>query len=42
MKRAKDILHGELAVALEMDVKEIEAYIISRIAEAGTEFEAES
>lgn len=31
MKRAKDILHGELSVALEMDVKEVEAYIISRI-----------
>lgn len=34
MKRAKDILHGELAVALEMDVKEVEPYIASRIAEA--------
>ncbi len=34
MKRAKDILHGELAVALEMDINEVEPYIRSRI---GTE-----
>ena len=27
MKRAKEILHGELSVALEMDYKEVEAYI---------------
>lgn len=31
MKRAKDILHGELAVALEMDVSEVETYIAGRI-----------
>jgi len=29
MKRAKDMLHGELSVALEMDIKEVESYIIS-------------
>lgn len=33
MKRAKDILHGELAVALEMDICEVEAYIAARIGE---------
>lgn len=31
MKRAKDILHGELAVALEMDLSEVEGYIAQRI-----------
>lgn len=31
MKRAKDILHGELAVALEMDVSRVEGYIAERI-----------
>ena len=31
MRRAKDILHGELAVALEMDVDEVEDYIVSRL-----------
>lgn len=31
MKRAKDILHGELSVALDMDIKEVEAYIINRL-----------
>lgn len=31
MKRAKDILHGELAAALEMDIDEVEDYIVSRI-----------
>lgn len=31
MKRAKDILHGELSVALDMDVKDVEGYIISRL-----------
>jgi len=31
MKRAKDILHGELSVALEMELAEIEAYIVSRV-----------
>lgn len=34
MKRAKDILHGELSVALEIDVKDVEGYIVSRL---GTE-----
>lgn len=33
MKRAKDILHGELATALEMDIAEVEAYILSRTGE---------
>ena len=31
MKRAKEILHGELSVALEMPYKEVENYITSRI-----------
>ena len=31
MKRAKDILHGELSVALDMDLKEVEPYIQSRL-----------
>jgi len=33
MKRAKDILHGELAVALEMEIADVEGYIIQRISE---------
>ena len=33
MKRAKDILHGELSVALQMDVKDVEPYIQSRLAQ---------
>ena len=33
MKRAKDILHGELAVALGLDIGEVEGYIASRIGE---------
>lgn len=33
MKRAKDILHGELAVALEMEIADVEGYIIQRIGE---------
>ena len=40
MKRAKDILHGELSVALDMDLKDVEPYIRSRLdnmAEAVTE-----
>ena len=40
MKRAKDILHGELSVALGMDLKDVEPYIRSRLdnmAEAVTE-----
>lgn len=32
MKRAKDILHGELSVALNMDIDEVETYIASRLA----------
>lgn len=31
MKRAKDILHGELSVVLEMEISEVEAYIASQI-----------
>ena len=31
MKRAKDMLHGELAVALDMDIAEVEPYILSRL-----------
>ena len=31
MKRAKDILHGELSAALEMELSQIEAYIEGRI-----------
>ena len=31
MKRAKDILHGELSVALDIDVKDVEGYIASRL-----------
>lgn len=34
MRRAKDILHGELAVALDMDVRDVEGYIVSRISGA--------
>lgn len=33
MKRAKEILHGELSVALEMNYKEVESYIVSRLGE---------
>ncbi len=35
MKRAKEILHGELSIALDMDYKEVEPYIVSRIGECG-------
>ena len=31
MKRAKDILHGELSIALGMDVGEVESYISERL-----------
>jgi CarD family transcriptional regulator len=31
MKRARDMLHGELSVALGMDVSQVEEYITSRI-----------
>ena len=35
MKRAKDILHGELSVALDIDVKDVEGYIASRLGVQG-------
>ena len=35
MKRAKDILHGELSVALDMDIRDVEDYIIRRIGQQG-------
>lgn len=31
MKRAKDILHGELSIALDIEINEVEDYIASRI-----------
>ena len=31
MKRAKDILHGELSVALDIELRDVEDYISSRI-----------
>ena len=31
MKRAKDILHGELSIALDMDMRQVEDYIRERI-----------
>lgn len=34
MKRAKDILHGELAVALDIDISEVESYIAQSVAAA--------
>ena len=34
MKRAKDMLHRELSVALGMDMQEVEEYIVSRIGES--------
>ena len=34
MKRAKDMLHGELSVALGIELQEVEPYIRSRIGEA--------
>ena len=33
MKRARDMLHGELSVALDMDMSQVEDYIRSRIGE---------
>ncbi len=33
MKRAKDILHGELSVALDMEFAQVEGYIEERIGE---------
>ena len=35
MKRAKEMLHGELAVALGMEISEVEPYILSRIGQGG-------
>ena len=37
MKRARDILHGELSIALEMDIKDVDAYIASRIGNIGSD-----
>ena len=34
MKRAKDILHGELSVALDIEFDQVEGYIRDRIGEA--------
>ena len=31
MKRARDMLHGELSVALDMDIRDVEGYILERI-----------
>ena len=31
MRRARDMLHGELSIALGMDISEVEPYIIERI-----------
>ena len=33
MKRAKDILNGELSVVLEMDIRDVESYINAKISE---------
>ena len=33
MKRAKDMLHGELSVALDMELDQVEHYILSRVGE---------
>ena len=33
MKRAKDMLHGELAIALGMEIQDVEGYILQRIGE---------
>ena len=33
MKRAKDILHGELSVALQIEFRDVEAYIENRVGE---------
>ena len=33
LKRAKEVLHGELSVTLGMDYREVEPYIISRLEE---------
>ena len=31
MRRARDMLHGELSIALGMDISEVEPYILERI-----------
>ena len=31
MRRARDMLHGELSIALDMDISEVEPYILDRI-----------
>ena len=31
MRRARDMLHGELSIALDMDISEVEPYILERI-----------
>jgi len=36
MKRAKEMLHGELAVALDIPVEQVEDYIISALSKAET------
>ncbi len=36
MKRAKDMLHGELSVALGIDIADVEGYILSRIGKDGS------
>ena len=33
MKRARDMLHGELSIALDMEIGDVEAYILRRIGE---------
>ena len=35
MKRAKEMLHGELSVALDMELSEVDAYIRARLESAG-------
>ena len=36
MKRAKDMLHGELSVAFGIDIADVEGYILSRIGKDGS------
>ena len=33
MRRAKDMLHGELAVALDLEIDQVESYITSRLSQ---------
>ncbi len=33
MKRAKDMLHGELSIALGLEIGDVEDYILQRIGE---------